>query len=309
MKKDTNKSINLNAGSWRDIKQSASRKAVTDLARKRQMKTAFRAMGICLGIVILGAATVFSYNIYSSKKNSISLSRTSEPLRQILYETDGVLSHEWLRERVSLKKGLSLMEVDIYAIKEALGEEGQVKTVAVTRKFPDSLHIKIEERRPVLRARVSKELSASNELLVDEEGVVYEGKDYHEATLKSLPYLGGVRFTGDGDGIKPVRGLPTVSKLLIYARAQYPDIYEDWRIVSCENFDGKTKAPEALIVMKGRYVKQAVFAPYDFEDQLSQLDQILEYSRRNSVNALKRVDLSLGEQVAVQYFPEEKPRL
>ncbi len=251
--------------------------------------------------------SVLGYGIFLFKTNrsKINLPGSSEPLRLIHFETDGVLNRQWFAQEFYLVKGLKLMDLDIHEIKKDLEKHGQVKEATVTRKFPDELHITVRERIPVLRARLATTIGGKpEERLISREGVVYMGIEYSRSTLEELPYLGGVRFSIGPDGIEPVEGLPELARLLTLARTRFPAIYKGWKVVSLHDSGDATGVEGTVITVKSRKVKSVIFSPPDFDRQLGQLEQIIAHSKQRGIRVIKKIDLSLGDQVVVQDFPD-----
>ena len=117
-----------------------------------------------------------------------------------------------------------------------------------------------------------------------------------------MPYLGGVRFSAgpNGVGIEPVEGVPELSRLLTLARTRFPALYKDWKVVTFHDVG----VDMTLITVKSRKVKAIVFTPPNFEGQLVRLEQIIDHSRMRGIRVIKKIDLSLGDQVVVQDFPD-----
>ena len=290
--------------SWRQIEQSAQRQIVTVLARKRRIYSLLRFAGISLGLVVLIFAAGYGTYLFNTRSRNVRLVLPGEPLRETVFQSDGVLTRKWFSSEFPLNPDTSLMELDIFDLKTRLESSGQIREATVTRRFPDRLEVRIEERVPILRARVGEAGGETREVLISNRGAVYTGSGYAKTRIDQLPYLGGVRFVRNASGIRPLEGIDTVARLLSAARSRFPGIYATWKVVSCEDFSGDTSAPNASILVKGPRVKEIVFAPERFDEQLFQLDRVLEYSADRRIKVLKRVDLSLGEQVAVQYFSD-----
>ncbi len=307
MKEPSSKSNRSSAASltWRTIEQKGNRKAVTDLARKRKRQVYLKTAVAFLAVILLISSLGLSVYFFQTIRAQFSISGSSEPLRLIHFETDGVLTREWFATTVPIARGTKLMDLDIHLIKEKLEGFGQIKETTVTRKFPYELHISVRERVPVLRARVSTARgSKPQERLISREGVVYEGMAYAANRLESLPYLGGVRFSTGPEGIEPVENIRELVRLLALARTRYPEIYDDWKIASLRQPGSALGVDHTLITIKSRNVKEVVFTPPAFEWQLGQLEQIIDHSRQRGIRVIKKVDLSLGDQVVVQDFPD-----
>ena len=293
--------------SWRNISQIAGRKAVTKIARNRRILWYCKISAIGLSAIAVVAGLYFGVCLAVTEYGSIKLAGPSENVRRILFRSDGVLSHDWVRRVVRIPATTEMMDVDIFAIQELLESYGQVGKAEVWRRFPDQLEIALKEREPLLRARVPAQGKGFDELLVAADGTIYTGFDYSEEELREIPYLGGLAFRRDAGGFQPVPGMETLQKLLSLARERYPEIYRTWRVVSCENFSGAQDKLGEVIKIGGTDIREVVFLADDFEKQLDRLARVVEYSQQRRISVLKRVDLSLGEQVSVQYYAKLNP--
>ena len=293
--------------SWRNITQIAGRKAVTKIARNRKIVSYCKNSAIGLSAIAIAAGLFFGVQFAVARYGSIKLAGPSENVRRILFRSDGVLSHDWVQKVVRIPAATEMMDVDIFAIKELLESHGQVREAEVWRRFPDQLEIALKEREPLLRARVPARREGFDELLVAADGTIYTGFDYSEEGLREIPYLGGLTFRREADGFQPVPGMETLKELLILARERYPEIYRTWRVVSCEDFSGARDRLGEVIKIGGTDIREVVFFPDGFEGQLDRLAHVVEYSQQRRVSVLKRVDLSLGEQVSVHYYAKLNP--
>lgn len=295
------------ARSWRNISQIAGRKAVTKIARKRKILGYCKISAIGLTMVAVMGGLFFGVRLVVSGYDSINLAAPSENLRRILFRSDGVLSHEWVQEIVRIPITTEMMDVDIFAIKDLLESHGQVRKVEVWRRFPDQLEISIEEREPLLRARVPALDGGFDELLVAVDGTIYPGFDYSRVDLREIPYLGGITFRREAKGFAPVPSVEILRELLVFARKHYPEIYRTWKVVSCENFSGARNRLGEVIKIEGTDVREIIFSPDGFEGQLERLARVVEYSEQRRISVVKRIDLSVGEQVSVQYYAKLNP--
>lgn len=308
LKNRKSKNDDLDIRSWRSISQIAGREAVTTIARNRRLLSRAKLSGICLTFLLTLTALCYGFYSLAIHRERFNLAGPSDEVRQIVFQSDGVLTHEWIQRIVRIPVSTEMMDVDIFAIKGMLEDFGQIRIATVSRRFPDELLIGIREREPILRARVPAYSESFEELLISQDGFVYKGRNYPEESLSRIPYLDGVSFKRSREGFQPISGMETVGKLLTLASTRFPSIYESWRVVSCEKFTGRPDISDQLITVRGKNIRETVFSTDDFETQLIRLAQVIDHSRRREVNALKRVNLSLGEQVFVQYYPKLMPR-
>lgn len=299
MAKERTKLIKPTA-TWKSIEQSFQSKAVTLAARKRQFFIFSKYAGMVLAVALVVGLAGFSVYWFRSNPHGMWLTGSSDPLRKIYFETDGVLTEEWLNEQLDIPRDAGLMDINIFAVQASLMEYGQTKHVTVERIFPDALRVKLRERMPVLRLVIMDAVGKKHLMLVSEEGEVYPGVNYHDETLARLPYLAGVSVKRADDGFRRLEGIPTVVELLREAREHYPKLYADWKWVSVEDFDGEPFELGAEIKIKTRSAGWITFKPYDFTEQLQELDAILLYStynRRWKQGKIAGIDLTLAEPV------------
>lgn len=220
----------------------------------------------------------------------------SAPVRETVLITDGVLSQHWVTRTLDLPKGASLMALDLAALRDRLLAHGQVRLAVLTRSFPDTLVVTLQERTPVARVQASEGLGLTRRLLVAKDGVAYEGIGYDRQLLASLPWLDGVRLVRQGRGYAPIAGMADVSALLTTAQLQAPHLYRDWLVISLARVE---LADE--IVVQAHEVPRIVFSrKRDFYKQVAQLDYVLDAARGlPDGSGLQTVNLTLDGQVPV----------
>lgn len=277
--------------SWREIRQTASQKVVTAHARRRIIKGLMRGSMIVVVLVAGVFGTYFGIEYWKSGVERVNTALPSQPLREIVVSTDGVLSHRWVEATLGLPKGVEVMTIDIHRKKLLLEEHGQVKS-AVVRRLPDRLLIDVQERVPVVRLAARDETGEVLVHLVDREGVVYRGFGYDRHELDALPFVAGVRLHRSQNGFRPLEGMDQVDELLRTARYEMPHLSDVWHVVDCGDLP--------LIKIRSDDFKEIVFGPGRVGEQLRMLDMIVSSNRRQMLGKRDRVDLSLGNQVVVR---------
>ncbi len=296
-----------NAKSWRTIHQIGGRQAVTAIARKRRFMAQVKVCGYILILLVTAGGFAYSINFFRSNHNQILLAGPSSPVRRIVFQSDGVLNQDWFEKNIPWLREKEIFEVDIFAIKTLLEMKGQISSANVTRRFPDELIIEVKEREPILRARVPGNKGKIKEVMIARDGVVYFGEYYSRTSYQELPYLGGIRFKKENGHINSLHGMDIVAELLDSARLRYPSIYQSWRVVSCEHFDGLKDFSGEFIKIRSRDIQEIIFTPTDFDRQLDQLARIMKISKQKNANEIKRIDLTMIDQVAVQFIPYSRP--
>lgn len=242
-------------------------------------------------VVAVAAGTYFGVGYWQQGVQKVNTVLPGQLLREIVFKTDGVLSKDWVEQLLALPEEAEIMSIDIHEKKLLLEAHGQVKT-AVIRRLPDRLEIGIQEREPVVRVKTLDDYGQVIWLLVDREGFVYAGSGYDPHELSSLPVLGGVGLQREGAGFRRLSGIDRVDDLLRTARSHSPHLYDSWEVVDC--------GEPPLIKVRSEDIREIVFGPGRYTEQLQWLDMIVESNRRQMLGMQERVDLSLGNQVVVR---------
>ncbi len=284
--------------SWRTIRQDVMPRAMSARGRRRRQLAALKAVAV---VAVIGVAAWGIYEMVHTWENdraAIASAVKSEPVKDIVVVTDGVLGKDWAAHVLALPRNTTLMSLDLAALREKLIAAGQVRVAVLTRNFPDTLVVNLQERTPVARLQVEDGLE-KKQLLVAKDGVVYEGVAYDKALLATLPWLDGFRLrrTDDGRGYAPIDGMKSVADLLTTAQLQAPHLYREWLFVSLARL-----ASHDEITIKAQEIPEIVFsAKQDFFRQIAQLDYIIDETKRTLVDPqLQSINLALGPQVPVK---------
>ncbi len=273
--------------SWRGISQSVSPRVMSAPGRRRLGMNIVRVTFTVVALAGLAAVGLYLAQGLDRPAETLAPVVKTEPLRDIIVLTDGVLTEAWARERLNLPEGIALMAVDLDAARAALLQTGQVKSAVVARDFPDTLVVTVEERVPVIRIMAAIEPGKLEPLVVSRDGLVYRPINNNPIMLNSLPWLDGVRLTRQGEGFAPLAGIGQVSDLILTAQQEAPHLASEWRVVSME------EAPR--LVVRTREIKQIVFDTVNMRRQLAWLDHILDQeSRKPEPRPIQRIDLSFA---------------
>ncbi|MEO6995617.1 MAG: FtsQ-type POTRA domain-containing protein, partial [Lacunisphaera sp.] len=209
---------------------------------------------------------------------------------------------------LTLPKTASLMSLDLEALRAKLLADGQVRVAVLTRHFPDTLVLSLQERTPVVRLQVSEGNGPARQLFVSRDGVVYDGVNYDKPLVASLPWLAGIRLVkAAGRGFEPIAGMADVSALLSMAQLEAPQLYKTWQIVSLARLEARDE-----ILVKARDVSEIVFTrKRDFRKQLAELDYVVDRVRVLPDPNVLSVNLAIDGQVPVRMrnTPEELAKL
>jgi len=267
---------------------------------RRALEAARTAFVVMLLVALAGGACLIAGALQENPATMPAAARAA-PMRAPELASNGPLHgrHEWLARRLALPRNATLMELDLWALRERILADGQVLTATLTRKFPDRLLVAITERAPV--ARVMAEIVGQRQqLLVARDGVVFAGAGYEARLVDSLPWLGGVAISRRGEAFSPIAGMDVVSDLLATARLNADHLYRTWKIVALDRLQSdreivvRTHEPHHVTIVFG--------APGDYLPQIAKLDHIWEQKLVHlaGTGQRARIDLSLGRQVPVR---------
>lgn len=281
------------SNSWKDIDQDVRAKSMSSVAFKRMIFGRCRKTFVVIGVIaaLWGGAKLFVMT--DDFSNALMQAGRALPLKTIETESD-VLDRDWILKRLDLNRdGLNLLSLDLGAMKERLEDHPQILSAELARQLPDTLFISIEERDPIAKVLASDLERGRITLLVDAEGVVYEGVGYDRKRVRALPFLDGIRLKRNDGRFEPIVGMDVLEGLLSEARMIAPHLYSSWKVVSMEAWPN--------IVVKSEFAREVVFepSPDGYRRQLAELDYIIDHHRSRSINRVARVDLTLKSQVPV----------
>jgi hypothetical protein len=283
------------ARTWQDISQSVNPRAMSKAGRQRRLAYTLKFAGVASVLAVVVWSAVEIAKTMESSPNRLAVTESGPPLKDIALTTDGVLDHTWAERTLALPKKANLMSLDLYALRTRLLATGQVKAAVLTRDFPATLAVNIQERLPVARVRVQVGEAPPSALLVARDGVVYDGKNYATALLDTLPWLDGVKLVRAGSGFAPIDGMDTVADLLATAHNQAEHLYRTFVVISLARL-----ASDGELVVRSKDIPEITFNTRDdFFRQLARLDYVLDLARAQPDKPLKSVNLANGLQVPV----------
>jgi len=288
------------ARSWRDIPQEVAPRSMSREGRTRLVLGFVKAGLVLVVLATAGWAAWELMQTWQTNPTRLAAPVKSEPLRTVKLTTNGVLDEAWVVHRLALPRGVTLMELDLGLLQEALLADRQIRTATLTRKFPDTLVVVLQERSPVCRLRVQDRETASRDYLISRDGMVFVGANFDADLIGGLPWLDGVKLSPiRGGGFGPVGGMETLADLLETAQVNVPGLYQNWRIVSMDRF-----ASYGEIIVRSEAVPEIVFGLRDdFFTQIALLDAVLAETQSKPVSS---INLALGKkQVPVVFAPAE----
>ncbi|MBK9990693.1 MAG: FtsQ-type POTRA domain-containing protein [Verrucomicrobia bacterium] len=296
----THANTNPPTRTWRDIQQSIAPKAMSSEGRKRLLAGTVKTVCVLFGVCLAGWGVYEAVLTWEKNPMAIKSPVKSVPVKTVNLRTDGVLEKAWVTRTLALPKSAGLMELDLQVLKTRLLESGQIRTVVLSRKFPDTLVVQIEERTPVARVRAQIGAALPKDYLVARDGVVYEGLSYDPALIGSLPYLGDVGMKLSRGRFQPIEGMDKVAELLSTAHVNIPALYRNWQIVSLARYES-----DGFIIVRSKEVKEITFdtRESDFFKQVALLDMVVAEAHLQPDRPARSVNLAIGESQGCAQVP------
>jgi len=279
--------------SWKSIQQNVPRGAPS------RSRSPVRDLMVWAAAILFSVGLIFVSYLLLFEPENLFKAGGDEQIEEIVFETDGTLNKGWAVRRMDLPEEATLLQTDIFSLRESIEAHPQVAKCVIQRKFPSTLFIKIREHVPVLRLRVRDDAGQPDTLFVAEDGTIFPGLGRPDSETRRMPFLTGVKLIERPDGYAPVPGFRTVSSLIDTAKAGFPGVFREWRIVDLSLYDPDPAASFSAIRVRSTGVKEILFGTADFAAQLLRLKDILTVTRRRGVEKLERVDLRFDDSVPV----------
>ena len=286
---------------WRELDGgSKSTRINSSQSRKRRQVQVLKLFSACFVTIFFISAIFWAIVAFNDRGEPIQITTPSKPVEKILFDTNGVLPASWLATVVELRRDTAMMEIDIHTMKQKLEAHGQVKSASIERQFPNALKIDLKEHEPVLRMRVIGANEQSEVRIISRDGNIYKGIGYPRATLNKLPFV--LPYQHPEGGILPMRGIGQVAELLEETRHTQSNFYKTWKLVSLKHYSGNPELPGQVIEVRSSMVPRIIFGfNTSFAQQLDRLAVILNYVQSRGNPAIKRIDLTLPKDAAVQF--------
>lgn len=284
--------------SWKNIDQSSHSRAITAIAKKRKFTHFFKFYGLVLLIITTLGALFWDRFVPAGHPNA---KINAQPIQQIVFKTNGVLTSSWLQKRIKLKKGMTLMDVDLFSLSDELKKFSQIKDAIVEREFPNKLHIRLVEHEPLLSVAIKGSDGKLQRLLITEDGHVYSAYGYSKAKLQQLPFLGGLDLKKTENGYEPIKGMEPIVEFMQTSKKMKPALFNQFMSLSSDYMSSGLLKENSIIHVRMKNKLEVIFPIKDYGSQLDRLDYILNYLYKYQLPNVKRIDLALGEEAAVQF--------
>ncbi|MEM6278619.1 MAG: FtsQ-type POTRA domain-containing protein, partial [Verrucomicrobiota bacterium] len=146
--------------------------------------------------------------------NAVFFENDEFVLRELDFESDGVLTSANLAGIANVSSGMRLLELDLEAIRERIEKIPVVEEAVVSRAMPDRLEIQVRERTPI--AWIScpplgiRPGDMERGFLVDENGVLFRCLDLTEE-IQALPIIENFAMAD------PLEGTPLFDEAMLGA--------------------------------------------------------------------------------------------
>lgn len=285
---------NSSKETWQKLAPKSSRRPASKAALKKRVIGISKVLILVATVGIVGSAVWF----FSFNKNNyagpIDLTGPAVPVSNLVFTSDGVLHRNWFQNWFGPLRSRTLMDFDIVDLQNELINEPQISYARVSRIFPATLKIEVQENKPILRLCLRTKIKGEETWLISEDGNIFKGACYRKSSLSHLPYLNLnpslLKKKIKGEGYEKLEGIPAVAPLLEIARKEYPGFYQDWQILTYQRpYDDD---PGAFVKVNSKKIKNLRFAPINYSSQLRKLKFLLSDSKFNKSLHVESIDLS-----------------
>lgn len=285
--------------SWRDLQSRDGRQQ--KVVRRRRWINIAKATG---GLVVLAAfcgSVVLLVDLWQQYRPNRSMQVAASPV-QVEFQSSGVLDRDWFMRHHADLVPESLVGADLRGLRSELERrEPQILASRVAVQLPDRLMVDIVERVPVLRVRVRGADGKGQVLLISQDGVLYSGHNYPQASLVRIPGAIGLRLQMEGDGYRQIRGMRALASFLEEARVNHPKIYSGWQIIDLSDWNPEDPFNTDLVRVRSTLVERLTFRLEGAGRQLRQLGLVLNELQQLNPGTIQEIDLSYGDEAIIKY--------
>jgi cell division septal protein FtsQ len=237
--------------SWREIPQQVKPRAMSREGRRRYVVGAVKTTVVIAFVATLVAGGGWLAKTWSANPALLSAMSGQPPVGTLVLETNGRLNQEWVRATLALPAKITLMEVDLAALRARLVQNPQVSEATVSKIHPASLAIRLTERAPVARLAAP----GGEMMLVSRDGVTFPGACFSADEVAALPLLTGVGPDAHGGVPAMVAGMDTVADLLARARDLAPHLLARWTGLDVSRLES-----DGLIEVRSADIPRIIFS-------------------------------------------------
>jgi len=213
-------------------------------------------------------------------------------IKKLIVNSNIALTDEEVIEIAGLKEGATYFGINTEEIEKKLGAYPMVKSVEVTRVFPDTLKLTLQGRTPLAISLISSQ-NRSIPVVVDEEGVVFQIGS--SVTEWDLPVITGMQFKEIRAGTRLPEMIYPLLDELQRLKTKDPDLY---RLISEIRILPKTGGNYELELCPLNYPVKLLFGPNLSGSSLRNAVLILDLlSSQGLSERVGALDLRTGEVV------------
>ena len=213
----------------------------------------------------------------------------------------GIISREQVMQILEIEGTINMATLNVGEMKEKLETHPCISAAVIRAEMPDTLHIEITERIPVVyvEKESATETGDSNRLFMDPDGYLFPVEEKYHRNFLNVPtwYLqpeeineikvGAVIEAENG---RPIKELISASNA--YNLVEIPSITEIFR----------PRPWKMVIILEGG--TEVMMQVYDIQEQLVRLQWILEHARVSG-KRLRSVNVIPANNPAVIYVDED----
>ncbi|GAW92140.1 cell division protein FtsQ/DivIB [Calderihabitans maritimus] len=209
-------------------------------------------------------------------------------VRKVVVKGLSTVDRQQIIQLSGIQPGLNILRLDVNRIKTKVLTHPMIKSVKVSRRFPDRVVIEITERNPLALIP-----SATGFMVVDEEGSVL--KKVQEISNLSLPLLTGVvvnREIFPGEAIRHNKNLEEGLRLLQSLTPEQRQLIAELDVANLERL--KAYTPAGLEVRLG--------TGENIVEKMALLETIhYQWVEQGKIDQLEYIDLSYYGSPVVKY--------
>ena len=272
-------------------------------SRLRAARVRLAGLGIGVGLVVL-VSLYLLWNVGDWLLQRLVYENKSFAIQKIEVLTDGVILPDQLRRWSGVKPGQNLLALDLAYAKRNLELVPAVESVSVERILPNTLRLRITERRSVAQIQVPRPRTGGGiELVVfelDSQGYVMLPLDPRQRAVAlnvaddQLPVISGVYAVGLQPGRKLESNQAQAALDLIAAFESSPMA----GLVDLKRID--TSAPGVLTVTTGQG-SEITFGLENFDRQLSRWQAVYEWGLRMN-KVIATLDLAISNNIPARWL-------
>lgn len=243
--------------------------------------------------VIWGAYYLINYAL--EKAYGLSIDNVSYVSRH------GIITREQVMQILEIEGNINMATLDVGEMKKTLEAHPCISAATIRAEMPDTLHIEITERIPVVyvEKESATESGDSNRMFMDPNGCLFPVVEKYHRNFLNVPtwYLQPEDISEimagaviDAENCRPIKELISASNA--YNLVEIPSITEIFR----------PRPWKMIVILEGG--TEVMMQVYDIQEQLVRLQWILEHARVSG-KRLRSVNVIPENNPAVIYMDDD----